>query len=161
MRIVKERSGDFSLSPKAEAAMNTVRSVFPALIAIVATGALGSWSEAAPLPTNVSTMKAMLDRDAVQVRWGGWRGGWGYGGWGYRGWGYRGSGGWPWGAAAAGAIVGGAIASSAYYGGYPYYGGPDVYGSCPPYCGYGVYYQPYYGGYYPGYYVGPDYYYGW
>ena len=51
---------------------------------------------AAPLPTNVASMKSMVADNSIQVRWGGWRGG----GWGYRGfggWGYRGGG---WGAGA-------------------------------------------------------------
>lgn len=96
---------------------------------------------AAPLPTNVASMKSMVANSSIQIRWGGWRGG----GWGYRGFGGGGYRGWGWGAGAlAGALIGGAIASSAYgyYGG-PYYGGyyPD------PYYGGG----PYYGGYYPGY----------
>jgi hypothetical protein len=85
---------------------------------------------AAPLPTNLASMKSIVADSSIQVRWGGWRGG----GWGYRGfggWGYRG-----WGAGAlAGALIGGAIASSAY----GYYGGP------------------YYGGYYPGYSYYPAY----
>ena len=76
--------------------------------------------QAAPLPTNVASMKSMVTDGLIQVRWRG--GGWGHRGFG--GWGYRG-GGWG-GAAIAGAIIGGAIASSAYgYGGGPYYGGYD------------------------------------
>ena len=66
---------------------------------------------AAPLPTNVASMKSMVADNSIQIRWGGWRGG----GWGYRGfggWGPRG-GGWAAGAL-AGALIGGAIASSAY-----------------------------------------------
>jgi hypothetical protein len=86
---------------------------------------------AAPLPTNVASMKSIVADNSIQVRWGGWRGG---------GWGFRGGGwgrGWGWGAGAlAGALIGGAIASSAY----GYYGGP------------------YYGGYYPGAYYGGGYY---
>lgn len=105
-------------------------------IAVLATCFGLSPAKAAPLPTNIAAMKAMVGDDIMQVRWGYRGGGWGYrGGWGgYRGgWGYRGLG---WGA--AGAIVGGAIASSAYYGGgSPYYGG---------YAGY-----PYSGGYGGGY----------
>src|SRR5258707_15894416 len=63
---------------------------------------------AAPLPTNVASMKSMVADNSIQVRWRG--GGWGYRGFG--GWGYRGGG---WGAGAlAGALIGGAIASSAY-----------------------------------------------
>ena len=57
---------------------------------------------AAPLPTNVATMKSTVADSSIQVRWGGWRG---------AGWGYRGFGGWGAGAL-AGAIIGGAIASS-------------------------------------------------
>lgn len=90
---------------------------------------------AAPLPTNVASMKLMVADNSIQIGWGGWRGG----GWGHRGfggWGPRG-GGWAAGAL-AGALIGGAIASSAY----GYYGGPY----------YGGYYPgPYYGGYYPAY----------
>lgn len=120
--------------------MNIVKSGLFAAVALAATAAGTPFSAAAPLPTNVAAMKAMLDNDAVQVRW---RGGYGYGGLGYRGWGYRGVG-----AAAAGAIVGGAIASSAYYNGYPYggygvgsysYGGGYGCGDTIAYCpsGYG------------------------
>jgi hypothetical protein len=90
---------------------------------------------AAPLPTNVATMKAAASNDVTQVHWRG--GGWGF----------------ALGGLAAGAIIGGAIASGGYgyYGGGPYYGG---YG----YPGYGYGYAPaYYGGYgyapvYPRYY---------
>ena len=98
---------------------------------------------AAPLPTNVATMKAAVGDDVTPVYWRG------------RGWG------WGAGGLLAGAIIGGAIASSApygYYGGGPYYGG---YGYGP---GYGYGYAPaYYGGYgpsygYGGYYAGPRYY---
>ena len=75
--------------------------------------------QAAPLPTNVASMKSMVADSSIEVRWGG--GGWGhrgFGGWGYRGRGFGG-------AAFAGALIGGAIASSAYgyHGGGPYYGG--------------------------------------
>jgi hypothetical protein len=122
-----------------EAVMNTLKSSLLAVTAITPV-LLVSHSEAAPLPTHIAAMKSMLDKDTLQVRWGGWGGGWRGGGWGYRGWGYRG--GWggrgwgrPLGAAAAGAIVGGAIASSAYYGGYPYYGGDPYYAGYPDYCG--------------------------
>ncbi len=106
-------------------------------LGLLTSGTLTS-AQAAPLPTNIATMKSMSSSDAVQVRWGGWRGG-----------GWRG-GGWGLGAAAAGAVVGGAIASGAYYGGYPYgYGGYPYYGdayagaygydSCSPGYGYGGY----------------------
>ena len=92
---------------------------------------------AAPLPTNVASMKSMVADNSIQVRRGG---GWGYRGFG--GWGHRG-GGWAAGAL-AGALIGGAIASSAYgYHGGPYYGG--------------YYPSPYYGGYYPGPYYGSYY----
>lgn len=97
--------------------------------------------DAAPLPTNVATITSMVSDSSIQVRWGGWRGGWGH----------RGFGGWGAGAL-AGAVIGGAIASGAY----GYYGGPAY--------GYGG--PPYYGDYYPGYsyypaYVGPYYYGSW
>jgi hypothetical protein len=84
-------------------------------------------ASAAPLPTNVAAMKSLMANSSVQVRWGGWGGGWGYGGWGL----------------GAGALAGAAIASSAYgyYGG-PYYGGYyPGYSSYPAYVGYGPYYD--------------------
>ncbi len=91
---------------------------------------------AAPLPTNVATMKSVAADYATPVHW---RGGWGWGG--------------GWGAGAlAGAIIGGAIASSAY----GYYGSPYYYGY--PYPAYGYYYpRPVYYGYRPyyGYYPRP------
>ncbi|MET4386628.1 hypothetical protein ABIB73_002373 [Bradyrhizobium sp. F1.4.3] len=108
---------------------------------------------AAPLPTNVATMKAAAGHDVTQVYWRGW--GWGLGG------------------LAAGAIIGGAIASSTpygYYGGGPYYGGYGYpgpgYGYAPAYYGYGPtyayprYYRPYrpYYGYRYGYYRPRPYY---
>jgi hypothetical protein len=100
--------------------------------------------QAAPLPTNVASMKSMVADSSIQVRW---RGGGGWGHRGFGGWGYRG-GGWG-GAAIAGAVIGGAIASSAYgYGGgpysaYGYYGGGPYYGGYDP----GYSYYPAYGGY--------------
>ena len=63
---------------------------------------------AAPLPTNVATMKAAAGDDVTPVYWRGRGFGWGIGG------------------LLAGAIIGGAIASGGpygYYGGDPYYGG--------------------------------------
>ena len=60
-------------------------------------------ASAAPLPTNVATMKAAAGDDLTQVHWRG--GGWG----------------WGLGGLAAGAIIGSAIAGGAPYG---YYGGP-------------------------------------
>jgi hypothetical protein len=140
----------------------------PAIIflGLLTSGALPS-AHAAPLPTNIAAMKSMSSGNVVQARWGGWRGGWGYrgyrgGGWGYgrRGYGGWGYGGWGLGAAAAGAIVGGAIASSAYYGGYPYYDDSYAYDngyaydSCPPAYGYGGYSAPYHAYPYRGYYSG-------
>jgi hypothetical protein len=122
-----------------EEVMKFVKAAFVAALAVTTAGALTSRAEAAPLPTNVAAMKAALDTPVVQVRYGGWHGGWGYRGWGgYAGWGHRGWGyrGWGW--------------RSAYYGTYPYYGGGYAYSGgyaddcCPPY-GYG------YAGYYPGY----------
>jgi hypothetical protein len=94
---------------------------------------------AAPLPTNVATIKSMVADSSIQIRWGGWRGGWGH----------RGFGGWGWGAGAlAGAVIGGAIASSAYgyYGGPAYgYGGPPYGDYYPVYSYYPAYVGPYYG----------------
>jgi hypothetical protein len=115
------------------------------LAGAVLAGQIGQ-ATAAPLPTNVATMKAAVGDDVTQVHWrgGGW--GWGLGGF------------------AAGAIIGGAIASSAAYGYGPYYGGYGYpgygygYGYAPAYYGYGPAYaypryyrpyRPYYGyGYY-------------
>jgi hypothetical protein len=94
---------------------------------------------AAPLPTNVAIIKSMVADSSIQIRWGGWRGGWGH----------RGFGGWGWGAGAlAGAVIGGAIASSAYgyYGGPAYgYGGPPYGDYYPVYSYYPAYVGPYYG----------------
>ena len=105
--------------------MKFVKAAFVAALAVTTAGAFAPQAEAVPLPTNVAAMKATLDTPVVQARYGRWHGGWGgYRGWGYRGWGH---GGWGYGAVAAGALVGGAIASSAYYGGYPYYGGGSGY----------------------------------
>ena len=109
-------------------------SVFKTAIACALSGALivsemGA-AAAAPLPTNVATMKSTIATSGpTQVHW--------YGGWG-------------WGTGAgllAGAIIGGAIANSTY----GYYGGPYAYGYPYPY--YGYYYPrtsyygygPYYG----------------
>jgi hypothetical protein len=89
---------------------------------------------AAPLPTNVATMKAAVGDDVTQVHWRG--GGWG----------------WGLGGLAAGAIIGSAIAAGApygYYGG-PYYGygyGYPAYGYAPAYYG-GYAYAPVYPRYY-------------
>jgi hypothetical protein len=109
------------------------------LIGYTLTGALVAaqvgQAVAAPMPTSVGTMKAMVADSTTQVHW--------HGGWG----------GWGLGAGIAGAIIGGAIASSAYggyYGG-PYYGYPGpYYGYAPAYYGYGPYYgyQPYYRAHY-------------
>ncbi|MGY3651337.1 hypothetical protein ACVWW2_006628 [Bradyrhizobium sp. LM4.3] len=92
---------------------------------------------AAPLPTNVATMKAAVGDDATQVYWRGRGFGWGIGG------------------LAAGAIIGSAIASSAPYG-YGYGGGP-YYGGGYGYPGPGYGYAPAYygGGYGSGYAYGP------
>jgi hypothetical protein len=130
--------------------MSTLKTTLAALVAGGAMAAATTSLQAAPLPTHLATMKAMVASDTVEVRWGGWGGGWRGGGWGYRGgWGHR-----PWGAVAAGALIGGALAGGAYYGSYgygsyygsyPYYGGGYAYQNCPPYGGYG------YGGYSPAY----------
>lgn len=112
------------------------------LTAAVLAGQIGQ-AAAAPMPTNVATMKAATGDDITQVYWRGRGFGWGLGG------------------LAAGAIIGGAIASSTAYGyGYgPYYGygypGP-AYGYAPAYYGYG--YGPGYGYYRPRPYYGYGYY---
>lgn len=120
-------------------------------LALAGAGALlsGTVAQAGPLPTNLATMKSMVDQTTTEVRWvGGGRGGYGYrgGGWGYRGgWGNRGYGyrGLGYGLA-AGAIVGGAIARSAYYGYGGSYGGGGYYGGYPAY-GYSYPAASYYG----------------
>lgn len=102
------------------------------LTAAVMAGQIGP-ATAAPLPTNVATMKAAAGDDVTPVYWRGRGFGWGLGGF------------------AAGAIIGSAIAGGPYYG-YPGYG----YGYAPAYYGYGYgpayprYYRPYrpYYGYY-------------
>lgn len=110
------------------------------LTAAVVAGHVGQ-AAAAPLPTNVATMKAAAGDDITPVYWRGRGFGWGLGG------------------LAAGAIIGSAIASGpyGYYGGGPYYGYPGYgYGYAPAYYGYGYgpayprYYRPYrpYYGYY-------------
>lgn len=68
--------------------------------AAVMAGQIGQAS-AAPMPTNVATMKVAAGDDVTQVYWRG------------RGWG------WGFGGLAAGAIIGSAIASAPY----GYYGG--------------------------------------
>jgi hypothetical protein len=95
------------------------------LAGAVMAGQIGP-AAAAPLPTNVATMKAAVGDDIAQVHWrgGGW--GWGLGGF------------------AAGAIIGSAIAGAPY----GYYGGP-YYGYGYPAYGYG--YAPAYYGYAPAY----------
>ena len=97
-------------------------------------------SQGAPLmPTSPVSKSATANANTLEVRYGGWHGGWG----GWRG----GWGGWGWGLG-AGALVGAAIAAPYYYGGYaPYY-----YGSPYPYY-YG--YPGYYAGYYQPYGYGP------
>lgn len=130
--------------------MSSLKIVALAALAVTTIDTATSSLKAAPLPTHVVAMQALLDTPAVQVRYGRWYGGAyrGWGGWGYRG--YRG-----WGAAAAGAVVGGAIARTAYYGGaYPYYGAGYPYAGSYAYSGgyASDYCSPY--GYYPRYTVG-------
>src|SRR6185437_17107405 len=82
-------------------------------------------SQGAPLmPTSPVSKSATANANTMEVRYGGWHGGWGGGGWrgGWGGGGWRGGwGGWGWGLGAGG-LVGAAIAAPYYYGGYsPYY----------------------------------------
>jgi hypothetical protein len=80
--------------------------------------------QAAPLTSLSAAAKPIAqDNGAIQVRWGGWHGGWGWhgGGWGV-----------GLGALAAGALIGAAIASPYEYG-YPYYGAGYPYYRYPAY----------------------------
>jgi hypothetical protein len=133
----------------AEEVMKLVKAVFVAVLSVTSTSVVtSSRAEAAPLQNNAAAMKAALETQVEEVRYGRGHGRWG----GYRGWGYR-----SWGlGAAAGAVVGGAIARSAYYGGsypyydrsyaYPYYGGGYAYDYCRPYASTGYYPAPHYYG---------------
>ena len=107
--------------------------------------------QAAPLTALSAAAKPTeQSSQAIQVRWGGWRGGWGWGG---------GGAALGFGALAAGALIGAAIASSGPYyygGGYPYYGGYPSYGygystAYYPAYSYGYYrpYRQFYAGYRP------------
>jgi hypothetical protein len=134
--------------------------VVHALAASLIAGQIGA-AAAAPLPTNIATMKSMVADSPLPVYW---RGGWGWG--------------WGLGAGAlAGLIIGGAIASSTYgyYGPYGYgYNGyyPRAYYGYGPYSGYArPYGYPSYGyarpygypsyGYVRPYGIYPRYQYGW
>ena len=120
-----------------------------ALSLIGALSLLSSAAQSAPLTSLSAAAKTGAQQTStVQVRFGGWGGGWHGGGWGG---GWRG-GGWGWGlgALAAGALVGAAIASPYYYSGYdpyygyPYYGDYPYYGyRAPYYPAYRYYYRPY------------------
>jgi hypothetical protein len=113
-------------------AMSIVKAAITSMLSAALVASQVSLASAAPLPTNVASMKSIAANARTQVYW---RGGWG---------------GWGWGPGAgfvAGAIIGGAIAS----GGYGYYGAPyyDVYPTYPYYGYYApraVYYG--YGSYY-------------
>jgi hypothetical protein len=148
----KLRRGMGSLPDDGNAGRQTrsdAMNLFKTSVACTLTGALIAAVQiapaaAAPMPTNVATMKAMVPDSATKVYW---RGGWGWG---------LGAG------VLAGALIGGAVASSAYgYYGSPYYGGyyqPYPYYARPAYYGYGPYYgRPYHGGYYRPYRVYPRY----
>jgi len=106
--------------------MNILKStVVHALAASLIAGQIGA-AAAAPLPTNIATMKSMAADSPIPVYW---RGGWGWG--------------WGLGAGAlAGLIIGGAIASSAY-GPYGPYGYPYGYSGYYPGAYYGGYARPY------------------
>jgi hypothetical protein len=117
-------------------------------------------AQSAPLMVDTRAAKSTTaNANLVEVRYVGWRGGWGRWGWGA-------------GAFAAGALIGGAIAAPYYYGGYyPYaYAGPhpgygyylDSYAGPYPDPGYGYYAYPGYDGSYAGYYAPyRPYYHGW
>jgi hypothetical protein len=123
-----------------------------AALSLVGALSLGSDGPAQSAPLTGLSAAARPDAqqsDAVQVRFGGWGGGWCGGGWGG---GWRGRG-WGWGLA-AGAVVGAAIASPYYYGGYypysgygygyPSYGYPDYGYAAEYYPAYSYgYYRPY------------------
>lgn len=104
-------------------------SLLPTTI-LAATAALLSVSaQAGPMPTNVASMKSMVEKGTTEVRYRGrvvYRGGLGY-----RRLGYGVA------AGAAGAIVAGAVARRAYYGDGYYGGGYPAYGYVEPGYGYG------------------------
>lgn len=138
-----------------------------ALTALFVTGSLTAVtvtpSGAGLLPTSVAVINAQTMHDTVQVRWGGWHGGWGHGGWGRGGWGFPGA----FAGGLAVGLIGSAIASSAAYGyggyyrpyGYGGFYGPYGYGGYPAYYPGYAFYNPYYAPYYAPYYrsFGPYY----
>jgi hypothetical protein len=117
------------------------------LTGVLSLGIMAPAISAPITPLSASARPAAQASQAIQVRFGGfrggfggWRGGWRGGGWRGGGWraaGWRG-GGWGWrrggwgvglGALAAGAVIGSALAAPAYYG-TPYYNSYDyAYGS--------------------------------
>ena len=116
--------------------MSIFRAAIASTFSIALMAGQASLATAAPLPTNVATMKSIAASGGPTPVY--WRGGWG---------------GWGWGPGAgflAGAIIGGAIASGGYgyaNGGYGYYGAPSYSYGYPAYPSYG-YYAPravYYG----------------
>jgi hypothetical protein len=109
-------------------------SLLPATILAATAALLGASAQAGPMPTNVASMSAMVDKATTEVRYGrgarlAYRGGVGYGRLGYGGVA----------AGVAGAIVAGAVARSVYYGdGYGAYGGGyPAYDYAPHHSGYG------------------------
>ncbi|MGJ4928876.1 hypothetical protein ACQR1I_05745 [Bradyrhizobium sp. HKCCYLS2038] len=113
--------------------------------ALALSGALlvGANAPASSAPVTALSAAAKPDVSSgstIQVRYGGWHGGWHGGGW--RGGGWRG-GGWGFGALAAGALLGAGIAAATT----PYYDydDPYYYGGAYPYGYVGVGYAPYYG----------------
>ena len=128
----------------------------PAALLVIGAMSLGVPAIAAPVTSLSAAAKPMAqESNLVQVRFGGWHGGWG--GWHGRG-GWHGGRGFPAGAL-AGALIGAAIAVPYYGGGYyPYY--DDDYGyPALPY-GYPAHYYGYAPGYYPDYGDTPGYYLG-
>jgi BA14K-like protein len=111
----------------------TIVNLATAALMAIAVPLYAGVASAAPV-SGALAIKNAATSNIENVRYYGWRGGWGrgyYGGW---GWGGVGAG------LAAGAIIGGVLAAPYYYGGGPYYayGGGPYYAPAP-----GYYAQPY------------------
>jgi hypothetical protein len=88
--------------------MSTIK--IAAALSLVGAMSLTSIAPTNSAPVTPLSIAAKPGDQIEQVRWGGWRGGWGHG-WRGGGWG---GGGWGWGvgALAAGALIGGALAAA-------------------------------------------------